>query len=88
MLMTLARGAAGGGGLNVGSRAHYGESGSGPVIWGGGITAAQLGGQSPAPWLPRDRVTGRLCPSLPCPHPQGEWEVGEAVISYPSPLSL
>ena len=47
--MTLARGAAGGRGPNVGSRACFGESGSGPVIW---VKISQLLSLAASPRLP------------------------------------
>lgn len=53
-LMTLARGAAGGR-PNVGSTAHYGESGSGPVIWGETSQPLSLAARPPHPHSP---VTG------------------------------
>lgn len=57
----------------MGSRARFGEPGSGPVIW---VKISQLLSLAASPRLPRDRVTGRralagggLGPSLPHPHP-------------------
>lgn len=89
--MTLTGDAADAGRPESGEQAHFRESGPGPVIW---VTTSQLLGLVASPQLaPLCREDGsspegEAEPVPPPPPAQGEQDVGEAVTSYPSPLSL
>lgn len=86
MLMTLTRVTADAHKPGCGSGAPFGGSGSIPVIWVN--TSWLLGWAASWPAGGRSAEAGECGACASLPPSQGEQDVGEAVTSYPSPLSL